>query len=348
MKYSSLALFFVASFCLTSCFQDTKSIQSKGFDKEVNVYTDRHYQVDDSIFSVFEREFGVRINIVKGDAQELLARIEKEGQASKADLLITTDIARLYQAKLYGFFQPIALGDALLGIPEYLFDDEGYWFGLTKRARVIVVSKKEEVDAQTMNYENLANPNWSGRVSMRSKENVYNQSLLASMIAANGEEEALDWIKGVVANMYQSPKGNDRDQVKSIYAGKADITLINTYYLGKMFTSDDPLEVEAAKSVNIIFPNQNNRGTHINISGVGVLQHAPNKLEAMELIKFLLSERIQGVYAEVNFEYPVHSNVKPCAIVESWGDFKEDRSSLNQLGALNTTAIKLFDKGGWK
>jgi iron(III) transport system substrate-binding protein len=333
---------------LSSCFQDSQDRENISLTREVNLYTDRHYPIDDSIFRLFEREHGIRVNVVKGDAQELLARLDKEGASSKADILITTDIARIYQAKEYGFFQPIEMGEALSAIPSHLYDEENMWFGLTKRARIIVVSKDRVTEDELLNYEDLADPKYRGRIAMRSKENVYNQSMMASIIAAIGEEEALNWVKGVVANLYQSPKGNDRDQVKAIFAGQADASVVNTYYLGKMMTSDDPLEVEAVNSVRIVFPNQSSRGTHINVSGAGVLKHAANKEEAQTLLTFLLSQEIQQIYADGNFEYPVLQSAVSSEIVRSMGDFKEDELSLNRLGALNTTAIQLFDRGGWK
>jgi iron(III) transport system substrate-binding protein len=348
MKLHLLAALFGGVLLLSGCFQNTQTAEEKSMEREVNLYTDRHYPIDDSIFNLFSEAYGIRVNVVKGDAQELLARIDKEGAATKADLLVTTDIARLYQAKASGLFRNVDIQDALTDVPAYLYDAEGYWFGLTKRARVIVVSKERMSANDIVNYEDLADSKWKGRIAMRPKDNVYNQSLLAGVIAANGEENALDWVKKVVENMYDKPKGNDRDQVKAIYAGNADASIVNTYYLGKMFTSDDPLEVKAAESVRIIFPNQENRGTHINISGAGVLTHAKNASEAELFIKFMLSPDIQGLYAEANFEYPVLSTVKSSDLISSWGDFKEDKLSLNRLGELNSTAIKLFDMGGWK
>jgi iron(III) transport system substrate-binding protein len=348
MKIYLLAQIFVSLFLLSACFQNTQSNEDESITSELNLYSDRHYPIDDSIFSLFTEEYGIRVNVVKGDAQDLLARVEKEGAATKADVLITTDIARLYQAKASGLFRKANISEALKDVPEYLFDAEGFWFGLTKRARIIVVSKDRLGESDILNYEDLADAKWMGRIAMRPKDNVYNQSLLAGFIAANGEENALNWVKQVVANLYDNPKGNDRDQVKAIYAGNADASVVNTYYLGKMFTSDDPLEVKAAESVRIIFPNQDNRGTHINVSGAGVLAHAKNVSEAELFLQFLLSEQIQKIYAEGNFEYPVLSTVKSSDILSGWGEFKEDKLSLNRLGELNSTAIKLFDMGGWK
>lgn len=337
-----------------SCFSDqTESVTSDSVEKDeevkiVNVYSDRHYPVDDSIYARFEREFGIQVNLVKGKSEDLLSRIEKEGGATKADLLITADVGRLHQAKDAGFFQPVSLGDALANVPSYLYDEEGYWFGLTKRARVIVYSKERVKEGEIKNYEDLVDDQWKGRIAVRSKGNIYNQSLLASIIAANGEEVALEWVKGVVDNMYQSPKGNDRDQVKAVYAGKADLAIVNTYYIGKLMNSEDELERAAAQSVQVLYPNQENRGAHINVSGLGVLKASKNVEAAKKLIAFLLTPEIQEIYAKENYEFPVVKNVSASEDVLSWGSFKEDEVDLGKLGALNSTAIKVFDKGGWK
>lgn len=347
MRYTHLvSLFFLVIF--SACFHDASQNNSVESDEVINIYTDRHYPIDDTLFARFEKEYGIKINVVKGDALELLARLDKEGSSTKADLFITTDVARIVQAKSSGIFKSIEHPENCSNVPAYLYDKEGYWFGLTKRARVIVYSKERVQLGEILNYEDLMNEKWKGKVAIRSKDNVYNQSLLASVIAANGKEVALDWVKGVVANSYQEPSGNDRDQVKAIYAGKADVALVNTYYIGKMLTSDDSLEVAAGRSVAILYPNQNNRGAHVNISGVGVVKSSENTENASKLINYLLSDEVQKLYAEANFEFPVSQNVKVSNIVAEWGDFKEDNVTLGEIGSLNTEAIKLFDEGGWK
>ncbi len=341
--------FVVVWLFLTGCFQDRGNSNANDDVYDIlNIYSDRHYPVDDTIYKMFENATGVKINLVKGKSEDLLARLQKESQATKADLLITADVGRLHQAKSAGFFQSVDISPALQYIPSYLYDEEGYWFGLTKRARVIVYAKERVEDYEIRDYEDLTHENWKGRIAVRSKENIYNQSLLASIIAANGEEEAINWVKGVVENMYQSPKGNDRDQVKAIFAGKADLAIINTYYLGQMHHSEDPLERKAAESVKVLYPNQLGRGAHINVSGAGVLKASKRKELAQQLIAFLLSPEIQELYAKENFEFPVHENVQTSQEVLSWGAFHEDQIELSKIGSLNATAIKVFDKGGWK
>lgn len=347
MRYTYLLLI-LFTLLFSSCFHDSSKNESAETNEVINIYTDRHYPIDDTLFAQFEKEYGIKINVVKGDALELLARLEKEDSSTKADLFITTDVARIVQAKSSGIFKPIKHPENCSNVPAHLYDEDGYWFGLTKRARVIVYSKERVQPSEVLNYEDLMTAKWKGKVSIRSKDNVYNQSLLASIIAANGKDAALDWVKGIVANSYKEPSGNDRDQVKAIYAGKADVAFVNTYYIGKMLTSDDSLEVAAGKSVSILYPNQNNRGSHVNISGVGVIKSSKNTENASKLINYLLSDKVQKLYAEANFEFPVSQNVKVSNIVAEWGDFKEDNVSLGEVGKLNTQAIKLFDEGGWK
>jgi iron(III) transport system substrate-binding protein len=347
-SYHSLIVI-VLLILVQSCFVDQNTGKSDEGEAlpTLNIYTDRHYPIDDTIFRQFEKLNAVKINVVKGKSEDLLNRLDKEGAATKADIFLTADVGRIYQAKASGFFQPMELPENIQFVENHLYDEEGYWVGITKRARVIVHAK--DFDASNLNdYENLMLPEFKGHIAVRSKENIYNQSLLASIIANNGEEAALEWVKGVVANMYQSPKGNDRDQVKAVYAGNASIAIVNTYYMGHMLTSDDPEEVRAAEAVVVLYPNQGNRGTHVNISGGGVLKHSKQKELAEKLFDFLLSEHIQGMYAEGNFEFPVRDGIAVSEVVAKWGDFKEDNTPLESIGRLNTQAIKLFDIGGWK
>ncbi len=335
---------------VSSCFFDESNEKSSNGElKEViNIYSDRHYPIDDIIYATFERLHNVKINLVKSKSEDLLARIEKEGSATKADLLITSDVGRLVQAKQAGFFQELPELDKAANLHAKLIDADRKWIGLTKRARVIVYHKDRVKEEELVSYEDLVNPKWKGRIAVRGKENIYNQSLLASIIAHNGEEKALQWVEGVVANMCRSPKGNDRDQIKLIHSGAADIAIVNTYYLGKMHFSDDAVEREAANNVRVFYPNQDNRGTHINVSGLGILKWSEKKELLAKFIDFLLSDEMQKHYASANFEFPANAAVETDELVKSWGVFKEDDLALTQIGELNTAAIKLFDKGGWK
>lgn len=346
---NSIVFLFVAVF-VTSCFSDgdVSKEDIEDFDEVINIYSDRHYPIDDTIYKRFEEVYNIKVNLVKGKSEDLLARIEKEGDATKADLLITADVGRLYQAKSANLFQSIDYPDGIDQVSEYLYDVDGYWFGITKRARVLVYDPTKVDESELSTYEDLASPKWNGRIAVRSKGNIYNQSLLASIISANGEEAALKWVEGVVNNMARSPKGNDRDQIKLVYAGKADLAIVNTYYLGKMLFSDDPIERVAGSEMEIFFPNQDGRGAHINVSGVGVLKASENVDAARKLIAYLLTPEVQQLYAQANFEFPVVDGVDLHKTVDRWGAFKEDTVQLNVIGENNTSAIKLFDKGGWK
>lgn len=349
MRYFT-SLLAIGTLFLTGCLATDKSSEVTESDVEqvVNIYTDRHYDVDAELYAEFENETGIKVNAVEGKTQELLERLEKEGDNSKADIYFTADIARLFQAKDAGFFQSSNSNVLEKNIPAHLRGEEGSWYGLTKRARVIVYSNERVTPEMLSTYEDLASEKWKGKIAVRSGSNVYNQSLLASIVANNGEEEALSWASAMVANMYQSPSGNDRDQVKAVYAGKADLAIVNTYYVGKLLSSDDELERKAGESVSIYYPNQEGRGAHVNVSGVGIVKSSPNKENAIKLIEFLSSEFAQTKLAEANFEYPVNPNVAASKMVASWGEFKEDTVALSKIGALNTTAIKVFDKAGWK
>lgn len=341
-----LALIFL-TFLFISCNNKT-SEETKVESKEVNVYTHRHYDIDKEIFTDFENKTGIKVNILKANANELITRINSEGENSKADVLIAVDAGNLFKAKQAGITQSINSKILESNIPAHLRDPESHWFGLTKRARIIVANKAIDESEYPKNYEDLISDVYKGKILVRSSSNIYNQSLLASIVSNSGEEEASNWAKGVVANFAREPKGNDRDQVKAIVAGEGDYAIVNTYYMGKLLKSDNPEEVKAGESVNIIFPNQKNRGTHINISGGMIIKTAPNKDNAIKLLEYLSDTEAQSKYAQANFEYPVNSNVKPSDLLQSWGSFKEDQLSLENLGVNNTKAVMIFDQNGWK
>lgn len=314
----------------------------------VNVYTHRHYQADEELFAKFTEETGIKVNIVNASADELIQRLETEGENSNADILITVDAGRLVRAQEKGLLQPVSTDKLLTNIGPKFREAEGYWYGITYRARIIAYAKDRVNPEDIQRYEDLADPKWKGKVLIRSSENIYNQSLLASIIVADGEEGAKDWAAGVVANMARNPKGSDRDQVKAVAAGEGDLAVVNTYYIGLMLSDANEEERKAGESVGIIFPNQADRGTHINISGVAVTKYSPNKANAIKLIEFLSEEPAQKALAGVNYEYPVNPKVQKDAILEAWGDFKADDIELSLLGKYNSEAVKLFDEVGWK
>ncbi len=316
--------------------------------QEVNVYTHRHYEVDQQLFKSFTDQTGIKVNVINASADELIQKMELEGEDSPADVLITVDAGRLHRAKSKNLLQPVTSDKLEANIPANLRDPEGNWFAVTYRARIIVYSLDRVDPSQLSTYEDLTDSKWLGKVLIRSSGNIYNQSLMASIIAANGEEQAKTWAEGVVANMARDPKGNDRDQVKAIAAGEGDVAVVNTYYIGRLLNSDNEEEVKAGQAIGIFYPNQEGRGAHINISGAGVARHAPNKENAIKFIEFLSDEEAQKVFAHANYEFPIKPGIAPHELLQSWGTFTADSLNPARLGELNEAAVKLFDEVSWK
>ncbi|PAB59643.1 Fe(3+) ABC transporter substrate-binding protein [Anaeromicrobium sediminis] len=314
----------------------------------VNLYTDRHYDTDQELFDLFTKETGIKVNVVKAKGDELIERLAREGENTQADLLITADAGRLHRAKSKELLQSVSSETLSKNVPENLRDVDSNWFGLTVRGRVLVYSKDRVDPSDLSTYEDLVNPKWNGKILVRSSSNIYNQSLLASLIEIKGEEEAKKWAKGVVENMAREPKGNDRAQATAVVAGEGDIAIMNTYYVGKMLNSSNPEEVKVAENVGVFFPNQDSEGTHINVSGVGMTKHSKNMENGIKLMEFLSSEKAQKQFAETNYEYPVNSNVEPSELLKSWGKFKAQNINLSRLGELNSQAVKIFNEVGWK
>jgi iron(III) transport system substrate-binding protein len=314
----------------------------------VNVYSHRHYDTDRQLFEQFTGETGIRVNVVTGSADELIARLQTEGASSPADVLITVDAGRLYRARERGLLQPVESAVLTANVPAHYRDPDGYWFGLTSRARVLVYAVDRVQPWELRDYETLMQPSWRGRVLVRSSENVYNQSLMASLVASSGEDAALEWARGVVANMARSPSGGDTDQVKAVAAGVADVAISNTYYVAKLATSGDAGERRIYERVGVIFPNQGGRGAHVNVSGAAVTAHAPNRWNAVRLLEFLSGDEAQRLFAEGNQEYPVKPGVPVSEALQAWGGFRADTLSLNRLGELNARAVMLLDRAGWR
>jgi iron(III) transport system substrate-binding protein len=315
---------------------------------EVNVYSQRHYDSDKILFKQFEKETGIKVNLVTAKAEELVAKLTIEGANTPADVLITADIGNLYQAKEKKLLQAIDSKILNENIPTHLKDTDNNWFALTKRARVFVYNPKKVDPADLSDYFSLTQPKFKGRVITRSSTAAYNKSLLASIIANHGEEKAFEFSKGLVNNFPYNPKGADKDQIKAVAAGDADIAIVNTYYLGVMLISKDEKDVEIAKSLKIFFPAQQTTGTHMNISGAGVTYYAKNKENAIKLIEFLSSVEAQEIFAEANQEYPANPKAKPSEIVASWGTFKEDSIQLNEVGKYTKEAVEIATKANWK
>ena len=300
------------------------------------------------MFKKFTDQTGIEINVVKGSADQLIQRLISEGENSPADILLTVDAGRLHRAKEAGLLQPIRSRTLYRNIPAALRDPDNQWFGLTVRARVIVYSKDRVSPSDLSTYEDLAGPQWKGRIAVRSSSNIYNQSLMASLIEANGKRKALSWAKSVRKNMARAPRGSDRDQARAVAAGIADVAIMNTYYIGKLASSKDSKDHEVVKKVGIFFPNQKGRGTHINVSGAGVTKSAKNKENAIKFIEYLSSAEAQEIFGSVNFEYPVKIDNNKSELLNSWGSFNFDNMNLSILGMRNSEAVKLFDKAGWE
>jgi iron(III) transport system substrate-binding protein len=311
--------------------------------EEVNLYSSRQPFLMKPLLQAYTKQTGVKVNMVylkKG----MLERLKSEGRNSPADLILVSDIGNLHNHDKAGLLQPVSSATLSANIPPQYRHPDGNWFGLTVRARVIFASKTRVKPGEVTSYEDLADPRMKGRVCTRSGKHVYNVSLLASIVVAEGAEGAKEWAKGVKANLARKPQGNDRAQVKAVYEGECDVAVGNTYYMGKMATNEkDPVQKEWAKSVNIIFPNQSDRGTHVNVSGAGITKSAKNKANAVRLIEFLSGDTAQKIYAEGNFEYPVKAGVPLHPMVASWGEFKADKAYLSKIASERTTATKLVD-----
>jgi iron(III) transport system substrate-binding protein len=311
------------------------------FADEVNIYSYRQPFLIKPLFDAFTKQSGIEVNVVFAK-KGLAERLVREGKNSPADLVFTTDIGRLNEVKEKGVVQAVDSKVLAENIPAQYRDDNNQWFGLTTRTRSIYVSKERVDLAQLQSYEDLANPEWKGRICTRSGKHPYNLALIASMIAHHGEAEAETWLKAVKSNLARRPQGNDRAQVKAIKEGVCDVSLGNNYYFGKMISDEE--QSVWADAVHLTFPNQNNRGTHVNISGMALTKSAPNKANAIKLMEFLSEELAQQIYAEQNYEYPVNPKVAPSGLVQSWGQFKSDKLSLTTIATLRKDAAKLVDK----
>ncbi len=316
---------------------------------EVNIYSARKENLIKPLLDKFSAETGIKTNLITAKADTLLTRMVNEGRNTPADLLITTDAGRLYRAVQADLFQPVENSTILDSVPEHLRDPNGYWVGLSQRARVIFYALDRVQPGQLSTYEDLADARWKNRICIRSSGNIYNQSLVASMIASIGQEATQQWAEGLVSNLARKPAGGDRDQIKAAAAGQCDIAIANTYYFGKMLENKKDLgQVEAAKKMAIFWPNQDDRGAHVNVSGAGISKYSKNRENAIRLLEYLLSPVAQEWYASANYEYPVVDDVSVSALLSGWGNFKADVVNLSKLGELNREAVKIMDRAGWK
>jgi len=307
----------------------------------VNIYSFRQPFLIEPILEKFTAETGIKTKVVFSK-KGLIERLKREGKYSPADIVLTSDFNKLLQLKSEGLTQEIKSEQIDKNVPSQFRDEAGHWVALTKRARSLYVSKSSNLNTSAISYEDLSGEALSGKVCTRSGKHPYNLGLIASMIAHHGEAETETWLKGVKANLARKPQGNDRGQVKAIKEGLCEVSLGNSYYYGKMLT--DKNQKPWADAVNLVFPNQANRGSHINVSGAVLTKYAPNKANAETLIGYLVGQSAQEQYASVNMEYPVNPSVKPSEMVLGWGEFKEDNISLTEVAKYRAQALQLVDK----
>ncbi len=315
---------------------------------EVNIYSSRHYDADKLLYAAFEKQTGIQVNVIEGKDDELIERLKAEGRNSPADVLLAVDAGRLWRAQNADVLQAVKSAVLEKTVPAAYREKDGYWFGLSARARVIIYNKATVKPSDLSTYEDLADPKWKGRVLVRSSTSVYNQSLTGSILAAHGAEKTEAWAKGLAGNFARKPQGGDIDQIKAVAAGEGDVAISNTYYFARMLNSTNPAEKAAAEKAGLFFPNQGDRGTHMNISGAGVAKYAPNRANAVKFLEFLSTPEAQKIFAEANFEFPVVAGIPSHATVAAWGEFKRDSLNAAIYGENNAEALKIMDRAGWK
>ena len=315
----------------------------------VNVYSGRHYQTDEALYAGFTKATGIKVNRIEASEDAIIERIRNEGARSPADVMITVDAGRLWRAEQLGLFQPVKSANLEKRIPENLREPGGHWFGFSTRARVIAYNKDKVKPGEIASYEQLADPKWKGRVCMRSSTNIYNLSLMGALIDHLGEQKAEQWAKAVRENLAQEPKGGDTDQLKNVAAGACDVTVSNQYYYARLARSQKPDEKQVAEKIAVVFPNQASWGTHVNISGAGVLKHAPHRENAVKFLEYLASDEAQRYFADGNNEWPAVRGVKvDNPVLNALGDFKADRLNVAALGKNQPSSQKIYDRVAWK
>jgi len=320
-----------------------------GQGKILNLYSSRHYQTDEALYATFTRQTGIRINRIEAGEDALIERIRNEGARSPADVLITVDAGRLWRAEQLGFFQPVKSPVLEARIPASYREPTGLWYGFSLRARLIAYNKAKVKPEEVSTYESLADPKWKGRICMRSSTNVYNLSLMGALIDHLGEAGAEQWAQGVKANLARDPKGGDTDQLKSVAAGECDVTVSNQYYYARLARSAKPEDKAVAEKVGVVFPNQASWGTHVNVSGAGVMKNAPNREAAVKFLEYLAGDEAQRYFADGNNEWPVVAGVRPDnPVLRNFGAFKRDAINVAVLGRNQPGSQKIYDRVAWK
>lgn len=341
--FSGLLMAFAVAACSPGADEDAGANTDAG---EVNVYSSRHYDTDLRLYEDFTKQTGIEVNLIEADADALIERIKSEGELSPADLLVTVDAGRLWRAEEAGIFAPVRSDILERRIPIHLRHPDGLWFGLSTRARIIIYNKDAGTPEGLEDYEDLADPRFKGQVCIRSSSNIYNISLLSAIIAHDGEKKAEDWARGVVANFARPPQGNDTAQIEAVASGECRIAVVNTYYLAR-FAGGDEEKRALFDKIGVIFPNQDSYGTHVNISGAGVVKTAPNRENAIRFLEYLTSDSAQRYFADGNNEYPAVSGLKANSAVEKLGSFKADTLNASEIGKNQRLAVEIFDRVGW-
>ncbi|MGB6228763.1 MAG: Fe(3+) ABC transporter substrate-binding protein [Litorimonas sp.] len=329
----------------------TDAVETAAIDQSVgvvNLYSSRHYDTDLALYEEFTDQTGIEVNRIEANANALIERIASEGEFSPADLLITVDAGVLWRADEQGLLAPVDSDVLEARVPDYLRHPDGHWFGLSKRARVIVYNKDQGLPEGLDSYADLADPALRGTVCIRSSGNIYNISLLSALIAQDGAEAAEEWAEGVVANFARRPQSNDTGQIEAVASGECGVALVNSYYLARLARSDDPDRRAIYDAVGVIFPDQDGRGTHVNISGAGVVATAPNRDNAVRFLEYLTSPAAQAYFADGNNEYPVIDDADASAALDVLGAFEEDQISVATFGPNQAEAIAVFDRAGWQ
>jgi iron(III) transport system substrate-binding protein len=338
---------------LTACSQADKAesdatTSAKADAGEVNLYSSRHYDTDLALYSDFTKQTGIKVNRIEAKSDALIERIKSEGELSPADLLITVDAGVFWRAEQAGVLSSVNSDILESRVPQNLQHPDNLWFGLSKRARVIIYNKAAGLPEGVDSYDDLADPSLKGKVCMRSSGNIYNISLLSSKIAHNGPDAAKEWAQGVVSNFARKPQSNDSGQIEAVAAGICGVSMVNTYYLARYARSDEAQKKEIFDSIGIIFPDQEGRGTHVNISGAGVVRSAPNRENAIKFLEYLTSQSAQNYFSNGNNEYPVIADAKSSSAVETLGTFKEDALNVSAFGRNQAEAVRVFDLVGWQ
>ena len=310
--------------------------------EEVVVYSARIEQLIKPMFDAFTKETGIKVKYTTDNEGALLARLEAEGKNTPADMLITADAGNLWAAAQAGLLKAVKSDVLENNIPAHLRDPANEWFGLSIRARTLIYNTKKVKPEELSTYEDLADPKWRNRLCLRTSKKVYNQSLVAMMIAEHGEAKTEAIVKGWVANLATDPLSDDTRALEFVAAGKCDVTIVNTYYFGRLMSKDPKLPLA------VFWPNQNDGGVHVNISGAGVTRHGRNEAAAIKLLEFLSSDKAQNLFADVNMEYPVNPKIAADPFVASWGNFKQNPMNLAKAGELQTAAVKLMDRAGYR